>query len=184
MKKHIIISLLLLALALLVVGGVVLYKHYMVDTTIQTEESTIIEEPAIEPDDTTMTSIEVPECHEVTHGAIKFEDIEFDSRMLGKWQHTTNTTWYRVYTTEPAEDGFCWGREWDTADDIFEEDLIPYGNGWFMWKKDGDYVIELHMTDNRGASIPFEYKVLNINDTELNFKEIQDAQKQQFIKCN
>lgn len=174
-KRVIIILLILLALALLVWGGMALYKHHCAttDTPVESEDE-IIE----------MESVEVEIPQEETHGMIKFQDIEFDDRMLGKWQHTTQPTWFRVYTTEPADDGFCWGREWDTADDIFEEDLTPYGNGWFMWKKDGDYVIELHMTDNRGASIPFEYKVLNVNDEQLQFKEMRDTQRQQFRKCD
>lgn len=168
-QRVVIIVLILLGIALLVVGGIALYKHYCVDDT----------DSAVE-----MESVEVPDIQEETHGVIKFQDLELDSRMLGKWQHSTRPTWYRVYTTEPAEDGFCWGREWDTADDIFEEDLTPYGNGWFKWKKDGDYVIELHMTDNRGVSVPFEYKVLNVNDEEMKFKETKDTDRQLFRKCN
>lgn len=170
MKKHIVIvSLTLIGIALLIVVGIVLYKLFCAEAT----------DTAVE-----MESVEVPAIEEETHGVIKFQDLELDSRMLGKWQHSTHPTWYRVYTTEPAEDGFYWGREWDTADDIFEEDLTPYGNGWFKWKKDGDYVIELHMTDNRGVSVPFEYKVLDVDEKEMKFKETKDADRQLFRKCD
>lgn len=165
MKKRIVIVILvLLALALLLLGWLIIHKHRAADTVVEMES----------------VQVEVPA--EETHGMIKFVDLEFDDRMLGKWQHADQPTWFRVYTTEPADDGFCWGREWDTADDIFEEDLTPYGNGWFMWKKDGDYVIELHMTDNRGATIPFEYKMLKLNAEEMNFKEVQDSQRHLFRK--
>lgn len=165
MKKRIVIVILvLLALALLLLGWLIRHKHRAADTVVEMES----------------VQVEVPA--EETHGMIKFVDLEFDDRMLGKWQHADQPTWFRVYTTEPADDGFCWGREWDTADDIFEEDLTPYGNGWFMWKKDGDYVIELHMTDNRGATIPFEYKMLKLNAEEMNFKEVQDSQRHLFRK--
>lgn len=184
MKRRVLIILsILLALALLVLVGVLLHKQHTTPTT----EEPAIEEPVIEESDDQvleMQSVEVPDIQEETHGVIKFQDLEFDNRMLGKWQHATNSTWFRVYTTEPADDGFYWGREWDTADDIFEEDLTPYGNGWFMWRKDGDYVIELHMTDNHGAAIPFEYKVTKINDREMNFKETKDTERHQFFKCD
>ena len=165
MKKRIVIVILvLLALALLLLGWLIRHKHRAADTVVE------------------METVQVEAPAEETHGMIKFVDLEFDDRMLGKWQHADQPTWFRVYTTEPADDGFCWGREWDTADDIFEEDLTPYGNGWFMWKKDGDYVIELHMTDNRGATIPFEYKMLKLNAEEMNFKEVQDSQCHLFRK--
>ena len=117
-----------------------------------------------------------------THAIVFFEE-EVDPLMLGKWQHTVDTAWYRVYTTEPAEDGFCWGREWNEAEDIFEEDLMPYGNGWFKWKKTDKYVLEWHVTDNRGAAIPYEYTIIDLNEQELYFKETRDAQKQRFRKC-
>lgn len=118
-----------------------------------------------------------------TYGAIMFFDIEIDSLMLGKWQHITKTDWYRVYTTEPAGDDFCWGREWNEAEDIFEEDLIPYGNGWFKWKKTDKNMIEWHMTDNNGADIPFEYYMLNLDNQEMCFKEVRDTPKYRFRKC-
>lgn len=167
MKKRVLFILLaLLALAVLLIAAIVL-RNYLSAT----------DDSAVQ-----MRSVEVELPQEETHGMIKFADIEFDDRMLGKWQHAEHPTWFRVYTTEPADEGFCWGREWDTADDIFEEDLTPYGNGWFMWKKDGDYVIELHMTDNRGATIPFEYKVLDVDAQALKFKEKQDAERHHFLK--
>lgn len=116
-----------------------------------------------------------------THAMVFFEP-EVDPLMLGKWQHMTDTTWYRVYTTEPTEDDFCWGREWNEAEDVFEDDLLPYGNGWFKWKKTDNEVIEWHCTDNNSAAIPFQYKVLNLDETELLYKENRDGQKQHFRK--
>lgn len=43
-----------------------------------------------------------------THGAVIFIESDIDVLMLGTWQHTADTNWYRVYTTEPAGDDFCW----------------------------------------------------------------------------
>ena len=131
----------------------------------------------------TKGTIEELSSDQQTHGMVFFEP-EVDELMLGKWQHTTDTSWYRVYTTEPADEDFCWGREWNEAEDIYEEDLMPYGNGWFKWKKTDNDVIEWHATDNHSAFIPYEYKVLQLNETELYFKEVRDAQKQRFRKCD
>lgn len=108
--------------------------------------------------------------------------FEMDTLLLGKWQHSVDSTWYRVYTLEPAGDGYCWGKEWDTAEDIYEEDLLPYGNGWFKWKKEDQSVIELHMTDIKGAIIPYEYKVLKLDYKQLQFKENFSSEKQLFRK--
>ena len=131
----------------------------------------------------TKGAIEELSSEQQTHGIVFFEP-EVDEMMLGKWQNTTDTSWFRVYTTEPADEDFCWGREWNEGEDIYEEDLMPYGNGWFKWKKTDNDVIEWHATDNHGAFIPYEYKVLQLSETELNFKEVRDAQKQRFRKCD
>ena len=126
----------------------------------------------------------VADITEETHGMMVFEYLSIDTLMLGKWQHTLDIGWYRVYTMEPAGNDYYWGREWNTSDDIFEEDLTPYGNGWFKWKKDGNNVVEMHMTDNQIASIPYEYKVLRLSNNEMRYKETADADKQQFNKCS
>ena len=173
-KRVIIILLILLALALLVWGGMALYKNHCATTDTPVES----EDEAIE-----MESVEVEIPQEETHGMIKFQDIEFDDRMLGKWQHVIDTGWYRVYTMEPAGDDYYWGREWNTSDDIFEEDLNPYGNGWFKWKKEGDNVMELHMTDNQSASIPYQYQMQRLNNQEMRYKETSDNERQVFSKC-
>lgn len=118
-----------------------------------------------------------------THGVVFFMDMDIDTLMLGKWQHQTDTTWYRVYTSEPAGEDFYWGREWNESEDIFEEDLMPYGNGWFKWKKTDKEVIEWHMTDNSSATIPFEYKILDLDNMEMRYREKNDGAKQKFSKC-
>ncbi len=166
MRKFLTIILIILALAALLVGGYFLYQYY-----------------AMEEDESIMEAIEVEDTTEPTHGLIMFEDIVLDTLILGKWQNTVDTGWYRVYTTEPAGDDYYWGREWNTEDDIFEEDLLPYGNGWFKWKKENDELLELHMTDNRGASIPREYKMLKLNGETMNYRETADREKHSFRKC-
>ena len=190
MKKLWIILLILVAIAIGV--GVYWYLNQEhqedKDSITTTEESTAVEieeESTAEEDGIMiMEAEEVEEITEETHGLVTFEEIALDTMMLGKWQHATDTGWYRVYTMEPAGDDYYWGREWNTSDDIFEEDLTPYGNGWFKWKKDGDNVVEMHMTDHQIASIPYEYKMLRLSNNEMRYKETADADKQQFNKCS
>lgn len=181
MKKVWIILLILIAVA--IGAGVYWYLGQEDKTrTATTEDSTTVE---LEEDGTIMMEAEeVEKITEDTHGLVTFEEIVLDTMMLGKWQHATDTGWYRVYTMEPAGDDYYWGREWNTSDDIFEEDLTPYGNGWFKWKKDGDNVVEMHMTDHQIASIPYEYKMLRLSNNEMRYKETADADKQQFNKCS
>ena len=105
-----------------------------------------------------------------------------DEMLLGKWQNTINEQWYRVYTDEEAEDGYYWGYEWDENEDVTEEDLNKYGNGWFMWKKRGSKVLELATADNKGQLIPRPYTITKLFYTELAYKEVNSGKKLNFLK--
>lgn len=175
MKKLWIILLILAACA---AAGIGMYWYLTSEPTAEELPTTQATEETMQ-----MEAEVIEELSEETNGLIMFEDLALDTMMLGKWQHATDTGWYRVYTMEPAGDDFYWGREWNTEDDIFEEDLTPYGNGWFKWKKEGDNVIEIHMTDNQIASVPHEYTVIRLSNLEMRYKETADADKQQFNKC-
>lgn len=168
MKKQnsILICLCLLAVFSLV-AAIYSYIHYKsVTSSISTPKGTVVE---LSED-------------EHTHGIVVFVEEELDTLMLGKWQHASDTTWYRIFTTEPAGDDFYWGREWNEAEDIYEEDLTPYGNGWFKWKKEGDELLEVHMTDNRGAAVPREYQMLKLDGEVMNCRETLDREKHSFRK--
>lgn len=187
MKKIWIVLLILLACA---AAGIGVY-WYVTKTSVPKEPSstetlkeTIVEaEEIVVEEEMVIMEEEVIDVTDETNGLIVFEDITFDTLMLGKWQHVIDTGWYRVYTMEPAGDDYYWGREWNTSDDIFEEDLNPYGNGWFKWKKEGDNVMELHMTDNQSASIPYQYQMQRLNNQEMRYKETSDNERQVFNKC-
>lgn len=127
-------------------------------------------------------AVDVPADTSSTDGVAMYEYYAIDSMMCGTWQHTTDTTWFRIYTSEPAGDGYCWGREWDTSEDIYESDLQPYGNGWFKWKKEGKAVLEIQMTEINGTIIPYEYNVLKLNIEQLQYKETFSSKKQLFRK--
>ena len=105
-----------------------------------------------------------------------------DEMLLGKWQNTINEQWYRVYTDEEAEDGYYWGYEWDENEDVTEEDLNKYGNGWFMWKKRGSKVLELATADNKGQLVPRPYTITKLFYTELTYKETNSGKKLNFLK--
>ena len=84
-----------------------------------------------------------------------------------------NTQHYVRFTTEQSnETGYLYGREWDEAEDIYEEDLQPQGNGWFKYKFESNGGLhELHLMDNGGAEIQKEYIVSKLTDTDLEYYE-------------
>ena len=192
MKKVWTILLILLSCAAVGIGIYWYLTQATPDIKETTEEPTekdvettdvVVEELSVEGEIVMVEAEEIVEITEQTNGLVMFEDLALDTMMLGKWQHAIDTGWYRVYTMEPAGDDYYWGREWNTSDDILEEDLTPYGNGWFKWKKDGDNVVELHRTENQIVSVPYEYKMLRLSNQEMRYKETADAEKQQFNKC-
>ena len=192
MKKVWTILLILLSCAAVGIGIYWYLTQATPDIKETTEEPTekdvettdvVVEEPSVEGEMVMVEAEEIVEITEETNGLVMFEDLALDTMMLGKWQHAIDTGWYRVYTMEPAGDDYYWGREWNTSDDILEEDLTPYGNGWFKWKKDGNNVVELHMTEHQIVSVPYEYKMLRLSNQEMRYKETADAEKQQFNKC-
>lgn len=84
-----------------------------------------------------------------------------DSLIVGKWQHSANPQWYKVYYDDYDEDTHkFWGKEWDEAEDLFEEDLTYHGNGWFRWEKKGALLLEYATMDSRDVPIRQEYKLL------------------------
>ena len=88
------------------------------------------------------------------------EDIPHaDPAIVGKWQNNVNPQWFRVYYDDYDGDGFFWGKEWDEADDVHEEDLNYHGNGWFRWRRDGKQLLEMHTMDVHDVPIPKCWKV-------------------------
>jgi hypothetical protein len=84
------------------------------------------------------------------------------------------------FTTEKSDEAsYLYGREWDEAEEIYEQDLIDTreilgypGNGWFkyLFKTNGD-LTEIHLMDNGGADIPKIYIVSKLNETTLEYYE-------------
>lgn len=102
------------------------------------------------------------------------------SDLQGLWQEI-NTEHFVRFTTEKSEEEilppFFYGREWDEGDDVYEEDLKPYGNGWFKYQfqSTGD-LKEIHLMDNGGAEIPKIYVVSKLTGTELEYYDKERKQ--------
>ena len=94
-----------------------------------------------------------------------------ENDLLGLWQETGTEAYVR-FTSEKDETGeYKYGREWDESEDIFESDLLPYGNGWFKYKLVKSDLTEIHLMDNGGAEVPKIYVVTKLTDTELQYKD-------------
>jgi len=94
-----------------------------------------------------------------------------EADLLGLWQETGTEAYVR-FTAEQDETGeYKYGCEWDESEDIFESDLLPYGNGWFKYKLVKSDLTEIHLMDNGGAEIPKIYVVTKLTDTELQYKD-------------
>lgn len=94
-----------------------------------------------------------------------------ENDLLGLWQETGTEAYVR-FTSEQDETGeYKYGREWDESEDIFESDLLPYGNGWFKYKLVQSDLTEIHLMDNGGAEVPKVYVVTKLTDTELQYKD-------------
>lgn len=106
------------------------------------------------------------------------------SDLQGLWQED-NTQHYARFTTEQSDEpNYLWGREWNEAQDVYEEDLIPYGNGWFKyWLEQTGKLTEIHMMDNGGAEIPKVYILTTLTSTKMAYYEKdQKSNKFSFTK--
>jgi hypothetical protein len=102
-----------------------------------------------------------------------------ESALLGLWAKTNATnldtvpTEFVRFTSEQDESGeYKYAREWNEEEDIYEEDLKPYGNGWFKYKLANSGDLEVwYLMDNGGADIPKTYKVIKLDSYELQYKD-------------
>ena len=91
--------------------------------------------------------------------------------LLGLWQEDGTETFVR-FTNEKDDTGeYKYGREWDESEDIFESDLLPYGNGWFKYKLKQSDLTEIHLMDNGGALVLKVYVVTKLTAGDLEYKD-------------
>ena len=114
-------------------------------------------------------SVVLSSCGGFGHG----NDPEFKlSDLQGLWKESNTEHFVRFTTEQSDEEKYLYGREWDEAEDIFEADLTPHGNGWFKyWFETNGNLHELHLMDNDGAVIPKEYIVSVLTDERLEYYE-------------
>ncbi len=94
------------------------------------------------------------------------------SSLQALWQENNTEHFVRFTTEQSDETSYLYGREWDEAEDVFEEDLLPYGNGWFKYKFESNgKLTEIHLMDNDGAEIPKVYVVTKLTSTDLEYYE-------------
>ena len=99
------------------------------------------------------------------------KEVSFsESDLIGTWQENGTEAFVR-FLTEKADSEYKYGYEWNEAEDIFPEDLVKYGNGWFKWKLVKADLTEIHLMDNSGAEIPKVYTVTRLTDTDLEYKD-------------
>ena len=117
----------------------------------------------------TMTS-----CWNVPEPEVVFDE----ANLLGLWSKGDATGLDSVpvefvrFTAEQDETGeYKYGRQWNESEDIYEEDLVPYGNGWFKYKLVKSDLTEIHLMDNGGTEVPKVYVVTKLTDTELQYKD-------------
>jgi hypothetical protein len=94
------------------------------------------------------------------------------SALQGLWQEDDTQHYVRFTTEQSDEAGYLYGREWDEAEDVREEDLLTHGNGWFkyLFETNGQ-LTEIHLMDNGGADIPKVYVVSVLTNTRLEYYE-------------
>ena len=102
----------------------------------------------------------------------KPEEVEFkQADLLGLWQEQ-NTEVFVRFTNEADDSGeYQYGRQWDESEDVFENDLKPYGNGWFKYKLVKSDLTEIHLMDNGGAELPKVYVVTKLTAGNLEYKD-------------
>lgn len=94
------------------------------------------------------------------------------SSLQALWQENNTEHFVRFTTEQSDETSYLYGREWDEAEDVLEEDLLPYGNGWFKYKFESNgKLTEIHLMDNGGAEIPKVYVVTKLTSTDLEYYE-------------
>lgn len=117
-------------------------------------------------------------------------EVLFDeANLLGLWgrgkaagQDSVPVQFVR-FTGEIDESGeYKYGRQWDESEDIYEEDLKPYGNGWFKYKLVKNNLTEIHLMDNGGADIPKVYVVEKLTEYELKYKD-DFGKTHHYYKC-
>lgn len=116
---------------------------------------------------TLLTGLTMVSCSLLTPDTTQFTAND----LIGLWQENGTQVYMRFTTEHDSAMQYQYGREWDEGDDVFEEDLKPYGNGWFKWKLVTTSLTQIHLMDNGGAQVPKVYTVSKLTTSELSYKD-------------
>lgn len=103
-----------------------------------------------------------------------------ESNLYGKWENVDKPGDYKVYENSaviPVYDRdsifktYKWGHEWYEAERT-ESQLVHQGNGWYMWKLQGNNLYEVSMTDQvwEGSLIPVTLTISTLTSETLIFE--------------
>jgi len=138
-------------------------------------------QPVEEPQEAEATELE----NEFTTNTVIFFEGEVppaDPLMVGRWQNKENGGWHKVYYDDDDGEGRYWGKEWDEADDVLEEDLSYHGNGWFRWTKSNDTLYEYSTMDFRDVPIAHIYLVSTQDSVTIAMAESNGRSTHNFTK--
>lgn len=120
-----------------------------------------------------------------TDGPNYFEDNmpPADPMMVGKWRSIDKKGWYKVYYDDYDEDTKkFWGKEWDEAEDVQEEDLNYHGNGWFRWEKHRNELREYATMDAQDMPIHRKYELKFVSPDTVIFCEPDYKVRFKFVR--
>ena len=125
-----------------------------------------------------LVTLVMTSCWDIPAPELGFDEAE----LLGLWAKKNGTnqdtvpTEFMRFTEEQDEAGeYKYGREWNEAEDFYEVDLKPYGNGWFKYKLASTGNLEVwYLMDNEGAETPKTYTVTKLNSYELQYTDQYD----------
>lgn len=109
--------------------------------------------------------------------ALKLSDLQ----NLWKDAGTPDSKHFMRFTADKTQSYF-YGREWNEADGVTEQDLINgwelgERNGWFKYNLQADSTLTFVFLMSNDAELPMTYVVSKLTDTELEFCEKDDASK-------
>ena len=94
-----------------------------------------------------------------------------EADLLGLWQENGQEAFVRFTDELDPTREYKYGRQWNVSEDVYEEDLKQYGNGWFKYKLVNSNLTEIHLMDNGGADVPKIYTVLQLTDDVLKYRD-------------
>lgn len=95
--------------------------------------------------------------------------------LVGKWSVEHHPESFKAYYDDPCDQqGYFWGKEWNEEENVYEEDLLYHGNGWFQWCKQGNQLLEVYMSDNTFVA-PKTYEITSLTKHRFVIKQYGDT---------